>query len=241
MENYFNYFTEIEESFRICRAKYWNDAPLLLSSLDWALIESWKEAGIPLEAALIGIDRAFQKFAKRSVRFRKINGLAYCSQAVLKAAEELNAAQAQGGTRPGTERVASAPFSSEEISTYLERNAKALEQASEQAGRNLQLVLAEDLTGAARTLRGFAARGAEKADFEELERSLTALEEKVTASLARAASVEDLAQSRAEVEQGLARYRQKMSAAQIDSLERQFIKKRLFERHRVPRLSLFYL
>ncbi len=51
MENYFNYFTEIEERFLRRRG-----GGLLLSTLDWALIETWKDAGIPLEAVLRGID-----------------------------------------------------------------------------------------------------------------------------------------------------------------------------------------
>ena len=80
MENYFNYFTEIEEHFQRRRG-----GTLLLSTLDWALIETWKDAGIPLEAVLRGIDAAFDKYEKRPT-VRKVNGLAYCSQEVLAAA-----------------------------------------------------------------------------------------------------------------------------------------------------------
>src|SRR5438105_2688257 len=73
--NYFNYFTEIEEHFQRRRG-----TTLLLSTLDWALIETWKDAGIPLEAVLRGIDIAFEKFQKRPSVFKKVNSLAYCSQ-----------------------------------------------------------------------------------------------------------------------------------------------------------------
>src|SRR5207244_3053318 len=69
----------------------------LLSPLDWALIESWKEARIPLEAALNGIERAFTKYAKRPRPFEKINSLAYCTQAVMRAAEELKTSLVEGG------------------------------------------------------------------------------------------------------------------------------------------------
>ncbi len=236
MENYFNYFTEIEECFRACRG-----TPTLLSTLDWALIESWKEAGIPLEAVLIGIERAFQKFAKRPQRFRKINGLAYCSQAVLQAAEELNAALVEGGPRPGKERAAEAPFTAEEIREYFSRNAEALEKASRHGRQNGQQVLAEDLSEAAAVLRSTAGESRRISNLEELESHISALEEKLTASLTRASSTELLAQFRREVQQGLVPYRQKMTGAQIESLERQFLKKRLFEHYQVPRLSLFYL
>ena len=86
MENYFNYFTEIEEHFQRRRGGI-----LLLSTLDWALIETWKDAGIPLEAVLRGIDGAFERYEKRPSK-RKVNSLAYCAQEVLAAAEEMKEA-----------------------------------------------------------------------------------------------------------------------------------------------------
>src|SRR3979411_1408413 len=91
MQNYFNYFTEIEERFQQRRGSL-----LMLSTLDWALIESWREAGVPLEAVLRGIDNAFDKYdAKLAVsktRTRKVNGLALCAQAVMQATEEMQEA-----------------------------------------------------------------------------------------------------------------------------------------------------
>src|ERR1700687_3402836 len=86
MQNYFNYFTEIEERFQQRRGSL-----LMLSTLDWALVETWKEAGIPLEAVLRGIDGAFERYEKRPTA-RKVNSLAYCAQEVLAAAEEMKEA-----------------------------------------------------------------------------------------------------------------------------------------------------
>jgi len=238
VENYFNYFTEIEECFRHRRG-----TPTLLSTLDWALIESWKEAGIPLEAVRLGIERAFEKFARRPRRFRKINGLAYCSQAVLEAAEEMSTARQDGGA-PGASRInETTPFTGDMIRRYLERNAQAVEVAAEWAGENRAPTLADDLAGVVLTLRELMTRDFVKAGtgFEDLERLLSVLEDKITASLTRAAAVELLADLRHEVERGLAHSRATMSPAQFDSLERQFLKKRLFEHHKIPRLSLFYL
>ncbi len=77
MENYFNYFTEIEEHFQRRRGR------IQLSPLDWALIETWKDAGVPLEAVLRGVDAAFDKYEQRPSKSQKINSLAYCAQAVL--------------------------------------------------------------------------------------------------------------------------------------------------------------
>jgi len=238
VENYFNYFTEIEECFRRCRG-----TPALLSTLDWALIESWKEAGIPLEAALAGIERSFEKFAKKPRRFTRVNGLAYCSQAILTAAEELKLGQAQGDSPSRAGGAVAAPFANDEICAYLNRNAEELERAGQQAQASRQLLLAEDLAGFATALRQFTGLdpGQAGADSEELERRLSVLEEKVTEALTRASALELLADFRRGVERGLARYCQKMSAAQIDSLLRQLLKKRLFEHYKIPRLSLFYL
>lgn len=236
LENYFNYFTEIEECFRRCRG-----TPNLLSTLDWALIESWKEAGIPLEAVLTGIERAFQKFSKRPQRFRKINGLAYCSQAVLQAAEELNTARVESGVRASHHPPENAPFAPEEILAYLNQCAGAIEKASGNCRVKKEQVLAEDLGEVAKSIREIATRGEFAADLEDLEQRLSALEEKLTAALTRAASTELLTDARREVDRGLASYRQKMTAPQIESLGRQFLKKRLYEHYAVPRLSLFYM
>lgn len=236
MENYFNYFTEIEECFRKCRG-----TPTLLSTLDWALIESWKESGIPLEAVLIGVERAFEKHSKRARRIRKINGLGYCSQAVFEAAEELNTALVESGARRSSQTPTEAAFSAEEIRAYLARNAEALENASNVCSANGEQVVAGDLQDGASALSEISAKGDWGPDLQNLEQQLSAVEDKLTAGLTRAASVELLTEVRREVDHELVSYRQKMTGPQIESLQRQFLKKQLFERYGVPRLSLFYL
>jgi len=239
VENYFNYFTEVEECFQRCRG-----TRTLLSPLDWALIESWKDAGVPLRAVLLGIERSFEKFRKRPPRFQKVNSVAYCSQEVLQVADELRLAAVEGGPPPAKRpETPSAPFPPEELLRFLNRNAEALERASQRARESGQAVVAEDIAASATAIRETAA-GADwsrETDFQELERRLTAVEERIEASLKRAASVELLAQISREVDRGLALYRRKMTGPQIESLERQFTKRALFDRHQVPRLSLFYL
>ena len=233
LENYFNYFTEVEECFRKCRG-----TPTLLSTLDWALVECWKEAGIPLEAVLIGIDRTFQKFAKRPQRFRKVNGLAYCTQEVLRTAEELNTALAEGGPRS---KPVEPPFSNDEVRNYLIHCAEAVGGSSQRSEQDGAGVVATDLADVAADLRAIASQGDIAADLEELENRLTSLEEKLTASLTRLAPLEVLSDVRREVDKGLVSCRRKMTGPQIESLHRQLVKKRLFERYQIPRLSLFYL
>ena len=124
MRNYFNYFTEIEERFQQRRG-----ALLLLSTLDWALIETWREAGIPLEAALRGIDAAFDKYEARQKRARmqRINGLAWCAQAVMEAAMEMSEA-ATGSAAPAT-AAAESGFEHERVAAHLTAAAEALDAA----------------------------------------------------------------------------------------------------------------
>src|SRR5438128_3225867 len=96
VDNYFNYFTEIEEHFQRRRGGI-----LMLSTLDWALIETWKDAGIPLEAVLRGIDATFEHYEQRPLKTRKVNGLGFCVQEVLVAAAAMKEA-AIGTTREST-------------------------------------------------------------------------------------------------------------------------------------------
>ena len=235
MENYFNYFTEIEECFQRARG-----ATTLLSTLDWALIESWKEAGIPLEAVATGIERTFEKYHKRPQRFRKVNSLTYCSQEVLRAADEAGRVEA-GGARE-RKRQDEPLFEKSDLIGFLERNAAILESAAKLQEAEGQSVLAQDFVEIAKSLTGVAASDTDwETDMEGLERQLTALEDKLTASMTRAAPVGLLTNFRAEIDRALVPYRRNLGTGEIGSLERQFIKKCLFEHYNIPRLSLFYM
>ena len=232
MENYFNYFTEIEEHFQRQRS-----SALLLTTLDWALIETWKDAGIPLEAVLRGIDATFDRYAKRSARSRKINGLAYCSQEVLAAAEDMKEA-AVGTAKPeSSERGLDVA----EIVAFLERNAGILARAElpESSSASPRFVAAET----AQALRELAAtlKIAPGTSLEDIERRLTVMEEKLFAVLHAAAPDEILVQLRTAADRELAPYLRKIPTAQIAQLHKQFVNKRLLEQHGLPRLSLFYM
>lgn len=236
--NYFNYFTEIEEYFWRKRG-----AHLLVSPLDWAIVETWQKAGIPLAAVLKGIDRAFESWSRsrRAAGGRQLKSLAYCVDAVLDAAEE--AREAAVGTGPEAATRASAePFSRDEIRKYVERNAARLREAASHI-RETRGAMATRLDEAAKRLDDVLplldSPGA--LNLEDLERRLTVLEEKLAATLAADTDEEALLEIRREMDRSLAAYRRKMSADQLALLERQYTQKRLFERFGVPRLSLFYL
>ena len=217
--NYFNYFTEIEEHFQRARGT----GLFLLSPLDWALIESWKTAGIPLEAVLKGIDEAFEKWRSRKVKRRNVNSVAYCAQAVMEAARRA----------PGTAKRAQsdAPFSVDDLRGHLTKAASALRA-------NANNVL-HDL---AKTLESLAADAENQIQqLEDLERRLTSLEDKIVAILRAGQTEEDLYAIRQALDRELSPYRGKMTVEQLSMLERRYLDTAVLERGRVPRLSLFYL
>jgi hypothetical protein len=216
--NYYNYFTEVEEHFQRARGT----SLFLLSPLDWALLESWKNAGVPLEAVLRGIDTAFEKWRSRKVKTQMVNSLAFCAQAVLVEAQILTEAA------PAPERRETAPpFKLEELRAYLESNAASLPGDYEEIAASLRRLAAE----------------AEQhyGDLESLEQHLTVLEEKMMA-LARARQTEEeMLESRRELDRQLRPYRGKMTASQLSMLEKQYLERHMLERVRLPRLSLFYM
>ena len=239
MENYFNYFTEIEEHFLRRRG-----GGLLLSTLDWALIETWKDAGIPLHAALRGIDDAFDKYDQRPSKTKKINSLAWCSQAVLAAAEDMKeAAVGAADAETKVSKPAAVPgFEPGTIAAFVRRNADLLRAAKlpEAGGVSVQTAALET----SRTLRKLAEETESKTTsprLEDLERRLTVLEDKLFAVLLAATPDEDIVTVRAEADRDLAPYRRKMASAQIEQLQKQYVHKRLLEKYGLPRLSLFYM
>jgi len=233
VRNYFNYFTEIEERFQKRRGSI-----LLLSTLDWALIETWQEAGIPLEAVLRGIDAAFDKYEARQKRgrMRRINGLAWCSQAVMEAAVALS--EASIGTAPVVSAQDSG-FEGERVAAHLESAAAVLDGA--QIASEACRATAARLRELAAEARVSGSEAASSADLEGMERSLTVLEEKLFATLTAAAPEELLVGLKEHAARELAPYRSRMGAVQLRQVERQFVQKQLLVHYNLPRLSLFYM
>ncbi len=227
--NYFNYFTEIEEHFQRARGT----ATFLLSPLDWALIETWKDAGVPLAAVRKGIDRAFEKWRARKRRVRTVNSLAYCTQEVLDAARQLS--EEVDGVR-STEVEQSFPH--QELRDYFLRNASLIKQAqaqrkpenSELYHRTSQVL--EELA---------AASDEELSDTEAIEQRLAVSEGKLIAAAMQEASEEAMLSARREMDRQLAPHRHKMTADQLARLERQYLERECLQAAGLPRLSLFYL
>lgn len=234
MQNYFNYYTQIEEHFQRRRGTL-----LVLSTLDWALIATWLEAGFPLEAVLRGIDATFEKHAARQAkgRVRRINGLAYCSQEVLRAVEAMHAAAT--GTQQNRPNAQESGFEPARIAAHLRGAAVQLHLLS------LPELARPALRDVEESLEKFAAAaesGAEGgASLETLEQHLVALEEKLLAAIQAVTSAEDLMALREQSMRELAPFRSRLQTAQIRQIEQQFLRRSLFEKNHVPRLSLFHM
>jgi hypothetical protein len=232
VQNYFNYFTEIEEHFQRRRGSL-----LMLSTLDWALIESWRETAVPLPAVLRGIDAAFDKYdaRKTKVRVRRINGLAWCTQEVMQAVDDMK--EASVGSSASTRDSGPAPgLEGERIAGHLQNCAKSL-RAAPLTGIALQIAVET-----ATRLEGLAAEAsAGQPELEALERNLTVMEEKLFAALYATTPEAGLLAMREQAATELAPYRGRMKALQIRQIEQQFLHKRLLEHWKLPRLSLFYM
>ncbi len=243
--NYYNYFTEIEEHFQRQRG-----AQIYLSPVDWALIESWREAGIPLAAVLEGIEQAFEKCARgRRADLSRPRALVYCAPAVLAAARA-HAAAAEGGhdarAAHAAEAAAANEFAPARLASACAAWRKAWSEAvlpagaEEARGEGLTLLEREE----ARLQASMAAEprpAGARPQLEEFERLLTAIEDKLAAALLQSTPADRLAQIRGELDSMLAPYRRKLQAVQLSALEPRFLRQRLFEHYRLPRLSLFHL
>ncbi len=204
----------------------------MLSTLDWALIEAWREGGVPLEAVLRGIDDAFdkhdaQKLRAGAKRQKRINGLAWAAQSVMAAAE--GAVDAATGQRvePAAKVERESGFEGEPVARYLEGNAAAMEATDPGLATRLRELAGEVRGG--------------KAEMEGLDRTLSVLEEKLVAGLLASAPEVELVDLREQAARELAPYRGRMHAVQIRQVEQQFLQKRLLEARGLPRLSLFYM
>lgn len=240
MDNYFNYFSEIEEHYLRRRG-----GGLLLSTLDWTLIETWKETGVPLEAVLRGIDAAFDRHEQRPKKTQKVNSLAYCAQAVLAAAEDMK--EAAVGVSEAHSETNAPPrsrqgFDASAIAAFLRRNAELLENANlPQAVGISPSAIAKETAASIRKLAWEVDSAKALPRLEDLERHLTVLEEKLFAALLASTPDEQILAARTEADRDLAPFRRKMPSAQIDQLHKQYVHKRLLEKYGLPRLSLFYM
>jgi predicted ribosome quality control (RQC) complex YloA/Tae2 family protein len=238
--NYFNYYTEIEDAFVRRRGKH-----LFLSPMDWALMETWKEQGIPLHIILRGIERAFDSFEAKP-RKRSVKSLLYCQEEVeAQYAEWLESrvgASPEGEAR-NVETEPSSPFSPTAIGEHLESSCLALTKAATARRHNGEDDFSEALSRAAALINEIKVDMTDGVppDARKLEDSLTGLERMLSDALLSAIPSDQLNSFKREVKEQLAPYRKQMEDAIYQQTLDNLLLKRLREQFAVPRLSLFYL
>ena len=261
--NYFNYYTEIEDAFVRRRGKH-----LLLSPLDWALIESWKTMGVPLHVALRGIEKSFDSYEARP-RNRSVKSLFYCQEEVeaqyadwlemQRGAAHLpgesvsadGVAAAAGATAGGAHSEAEAssrlPFPRSVIAGHLAECRAAVERAAVErgggaaggGGDELSEALGRVSSRLSELERDFGA--AARPDAQQLEAALTDLEGLLDRAVRAGVGADALASARAGAEGQLRPYRARMDVAVYEQTLENLLAKALRERFRLPRLSLFHL
>ncbi len=229
--NYFNYFSEIEETFNRRRGKH-----LFLSPLDWALIETWQQRGIPLHIVLRGIEKVFDGVDSQPKRLRSVKSLMYCREEIeAQHAEWLERQVGKNGDNGNEEKNETfgekSTFSSDAIQQYLEETSGELEKAYSNMKGDLRQTLERVLGRLSELKTSFT-------DAERLEEALTDLEKLIDAELLTSFANKEI---ESEVEKQLASYRNKMDAAAFKQTYDLMLLKRLREKAGVPRLSLFYL
>jgi hypothetical protein len=233
--NYFSYFSEIEDTFIRRRGKH-----LILSPIDWALIESWKERGVPLHVALRGIEHSFDSYEAKKQK-RTVKTLLYCQ-------EEVEAQYAEWlGSRVGSHDESDqdepstdkSPFSRDAVLSHLRRSLQSIEELTSQAPEELRdaLLRAASLVTDIREEYESAARP----DTRKLEESLTGIDRMLDDAIRTTIGDDQLAANTLEVEAQLKPYKRQMDQAAYEQTRANLVRKRLREHFDVPRLSLFYL
>jgi hypothetical protein len=239
MMNYFNYFTEIEEEFVKRRGSH-----MLVSPLDWTLIETWKQRGIPLHIVLRGINSSFDGYDQRLSRGRKVNSLFFCQQEVEAMFQEyaesrVGAAHKAGNGAP-QQRNSDSQFSPAAVIEFLKGQCEALWRLeAKHAGPTLREAFSRASERLSQIIEDMEMSGLVSPEL--LEMDLIMIEEAVLDGLKEHAGGEKLGRLRKEADDKLRRYKQSMEREVYEQTVGNFVAQRLREMHEVPRLSLFYL
>lgn len=223
--NYYNYFTEIEDTFVRRRGKH-----LLLSPIDWAMIEGWQERGIPLHIVLRGIESVFDVFDKNPGP-RTIKGLLYCREEIEAQYQEWLGAQI-GRSDEKASAVAGHSFSDTEVKDHIQSAIDKLE-----ASKNKRLK--EDFERAAARLEELRNNLAD--NIEVIDKSLTDIEHFLDHAILTNSDKKHLKQWERETTSQLKPYKSEMDSDAYEQTFRLMLLKRIREEQGIPRLGLFYL
>ncbi len=266
--NYFNFFTEVEEEFVRRRGTH-----LFISPIDWALVETWKNAGFPLHVVLGGINKAFDNYDARARRFRKVNSVLYCQQAVEEGFSEWSLSQVGGVSTASETKPLAAPsgktyrtgMSAADVLEFIGRLDAELGMATPTAdgsnvsdearpdgylsgdfgdeGPPLTNPLFIEAVGRARARLAeirTSVEATDQADSEALERDFDSIDRLLIETVKTVGGDEQQDALRKEAKAELRGYRNKMAKDLYDQTIENFVARRLREKYRIPRLSLFF-
>ena len=236
--NYFSYFTEIEDTFIRRRGKH-----LLLSPIDWALIESWKERGVPLHVALRGIDHAFDSHESKK-RKRAVKSLLYCQEEVEAQYAEWLESRIGSNEAPvdsEADQTSSTVFSVDTLLRHLTQSLAEITKLRD--ARRSDDELSEAFARAAERLSEVRDdfQTAAHPDARKLEESLSGIDRLLDDAIRASLTPDELTLATEEVQTQIQPYKRQMDKAAFDQTRANLLRKRLRERFHVPRLSLFYL
>lgn len=226
---------------------------MLISTLDWALVESWKNAGIPLHIVLRAINEAFDAYDKRAQKYSKVNNVFYCQQAVETAFAEYRLAQVGGGppsVRPESEQPRAATragkqdaFPKDVLFEFLARCDEELRAAALHASTSGRTALESAIVRSRARMKEIIAEieGSARVDAEALERDLDGIDRMILEAARESFGEDELKTLRTEAEANLRSYRKKMDKSIYEQTVLNFIARRLREINNIPRMSLFYL
>ena len=220
--NYFNYFTEIEEHFVRKRARN-----LLISPLDWCLIELWKENGIPLHVALRGIDRSFESTHQK--RRSSPKTLFYCHPAVIEAFEEYQ--EALLGESQIESNGDEPDLSQDSVLKFLNEIKK-----------ELQLREGEVFLRAAAWVSDLSAEVSVRRDldFREIDATLAEVSSMLTEALKEDLEIDTLKAIQSECREELKVYKKHLAPDLFEKLEQKHLERNLREHFRLPEFSLLH-
>ncbi len=251
-QNYFNYFTEIEDEFVRRRGRH-----MLISPLDWSLIETWKERGVPLDVVLRGINTSFDNYDRKARHTSKVNSLLYCQQAVEASYEDYCAARvganpaSESGSEPGESQSPSASktgsasdnsaLSPDAIVSFLKVRRQDLDSLKVINAGSTVIVegLERSINRLDMILDTINKTGMVQA--EKLESDLTQIEAILLEAVTQGAGSDEVNKIRREGRSQLKKYREGMSEEIYEQTLNNFVAKRLRDTFTLPRLSLFYM
>ena len=231
--NYFNYFSEIESVFIRRRGRN-----LLLSPLDWAQIEKWRDQGIPLRIVLRGINRVFDKFDKDPAVRRGIKSLAYCREEIEAQHAEWLESQVGSG-RGGLEADAAVSETQTQVHEHSsEAVAEHLKSVSSGLANAIGTATGELLTVLKRAEKSLAEISDTAINAADLDAILENLDASIDQFLRESLASDQL---KREVDEEMALYAADLGDDVARRTYEFMLSRKLREIHRVPRFSLLIL